>query len=169
MKIRRKKIGSLRWISRIIFLWFIALIIMPLVLFTDACSVFIKKSPESYITSATKYTDKKDYTKALKNYTKAIELNPTTYQTYLDRANIEILIGDSLNKEHAIDDLGIYINSNESNPQSKELLSKAYFKRADIMLKLGYKSDACSDWKECENLNTKESTQASNNLRLYCK
>lgn len=119
--------------------------------------------------SAKKYSDKKDYLKALKNYSRAIALNATLYQAYFDRANIEILIGDSLSKERAIDDLGMYINANEANPQDKELLSKAYFQRAEIMIKLGYKSEACDDWEKACDLNQKNAPSACEQYRLKCK
>lgn len=128
-----------------------------------------KKTADDYIVSAKKYSDKKDYSRALRSYSKAIELNSYLYETYFDRASIEILIGDSLNKERAIDDLGVYINANEADPKDKESLSKAYFKRADMMIKLGYKSDACDDWRKARDLNQSNYSSVCEQIRLKCK
>ena len=85
------------------------------------------------------------------------------YQAYWERANVEILIGDSINKERAIDDIGKYIDSNPT----RKMLSLAYIKRAEIMYTLGYKADACADWEASCNLN--ESTVACDKIRLHCK
>jgi len=130
-----------------------------------SCSILKKKSPESYMESAKKYYDKKDYPKAYKNYTRAIKLNPILYQAYWERANVEVAIGDSLNKELAIDDITKYI---ESNPE-KKILAKAYNKRAELELKFGYKSDACSDWLDACNLNQDNAPYSCEQYRLYCK
>ena len=163
MKITRKKIGSLRWLSRMMFVWMIILLVFPIIVFTDSCSILIKKSPEGYAIAGMKCVDKKDYTKAIRNYSKAIELNPIMYQAYWDRANAEILIGDSLNRERAIDDLGKYI---DSNPPRK-MLSQAYIKRAEVLLKSGYKAESCQDLEEACSLN--ESPKSCEQYRLNCK
>lgn len=118
------------------------------------------KSPDSYIEAGRKYYEKKDYVKSYRNYCHAIKLNPTFYQAYWERANVEIKM-DSLEK--AIDDMTVYI---ESSPE-RVLLEKAYNQRAGILFKAGYKSDACNDWNLACELN--QSNAPCDQYRLHCK
>lgn len=132
-----------------------------------SCSMLHKKTPESYMESGKKYYDKKDYVKAYKNYSRAIKLNPFYYPAYWNRAMVDVKI-DSLEK--AIDDIGMYISSGEASQNSnKDSLSKAYFQRAEIMFKQGYKTDACDDWNACCQLNQKNAPSACEQYRLHCK
>lgn len=118
------------------------------------------KSPDSYIEAGRKCYEKKDYKRSYKFYTRAIKLNPTLYQAYWERANVEIAM-DSL--ERAIDDITMYI---ESNPE-RLYLAKAYNQRAEVMYKLGYKSDACLDWDSACQLNVNNAP--CEQYRLKCK
>ena len=68
MKSRKKKIGRIRLISKMMFLWLIVSTTFIVTMFTDSCSVFKTRTAESYVISGMKCTDKKDYFKALKNY-----------------------------------------------------------------------------------------------------
>ena len=124
-----------------------------------SCAILPKKSPNSYMEAGKKYYDKKDYVKAYKNYSRAIKLNPNLYTAYWERATAEIAM-DSLEK--AIDDISVYI---ESTP-SQELLQKAYFQRALILDKRGYKSDACDDLNRACELTHNKSCDL---YRLKCK
>lgn len=166
MKVRKKKIGSLRWMMRGMLLWMISLAIIPIIIFTDSCSIFKKQTPKSYMESAKKYSDKKDYKKALRSYTKAIELDRSYFIAYWERSLVEIKM-DSLEK--AIDDMGIYIESMKvkESEVDRKLLSNALMQRADILFKKGYKSDACDDLNLACELSVYP--KACDNLRIYCK
>lgn len=131
-----------------------------------SCSVFKKKTPERYMKMAQKCIDKKDYSKARKNYSRAIYLDGSYFLAYRERALVEIKM-DSL--ERAIDDLGVYIESirMKESMEDKKLLEKALLQRAQIMLKCGYKSDACSDWTDACELNI--SNAPCEEYRLNCK
>lgn len=166
MKPRKKKIGSLRWISRVMLLWLIILLLLPMILFMDSCSVLIQKSPEKFLEIGREYYAKKNYKKAYLNYTKSIESNPSIFIVYWERALVEIKM-DSL--ERAIDDMGIYIESMriKESVEDKKLLEKAFMQRADIMIKKGYKSDGCGDLEDACNLNI--SNTPCDQFRLKCK
>lgn len=163
---RRKKTHGMRWIVRMMFLWFISLFVITMITFSPSCAIFPKKSPESYIESGKRYVDKKDYPKAYRSYTRAIKLNHDLFIAYWERANVEIKM-DSLEK--AIDDMGVYIEymRTKSGDADKKLLEKAYMQRADIMLKKGYKADACSDFNDACQLNI--SNYPCEQVRLHCK
>lgn len=134
-------------------------VLLSIFFITVYASCAIKKSPESYMESAQYYFVKKDYPKAYRNYSRAIKLNPNLYEAYLDRANVEIAMDSS---EKAIDDMTVYINS---NPE-REKLQKAYFQRAIIEEKLGYKSEMCIDIEDACNLNY---NKACDIYRIKCK
>ena len=161
MKRRRKKIGGVRLISRFILFWIFSVILFSM-LFVPSCSILTKKSPQKYMESAKKYSDKKDYQKSYKNYSKAIEGNNSLFIAYWERALVDIKM-DSL--ENALADMGIYI---DSNPE-KKLLSKAYIQRAEIMLKLGYRVESCDDYESACNLNQDNAPFACEQYRLKCK
>lgn len=133
------------------------------VLMYFACSALPKRSPENFMEMGKRYYEKKNYEKAYKNYTRAIKLNPILSDAYLQRANVEIAIGDSLNREKAIDDLTVYIEAT----QERTALSKALNKRAQLMYNLGYKADACQDWTASCQLNIVDSP--CEKYRLHCK
>lgn len=157
---RKKKIGTLRFASRFMLLWMIALLAFSVVMFFPSCSVLIKKTPEKYMELGKNNVDKKDYKKAHKNYSKAIDGNSSLFIAYWERGLVDIKM-DSL--ENAIDDIGMYI---ESNP-NRAALSRAYNQRGDVLFKLGYKSDACDDWSNSCNLN--EDNAPCQKIRLKCK
>lgn len=136
---RKKKIGSLRLASRFMLMWVIALLAFSIVMFFPSCSVLIKKTPEKYMEIGKKNVDKKDYKKAHKNYSKAIDANRSLFVAYWERGLVDIKM-DSL--ENAIDDIGMYI---ESGPD-RTMLARAYSERGDVLFKAGYKVDACEDW-----------------------
>lgn len=138
--------------------------LMAFILF-ESCFLS-KKTPEKYMELAKKAYDKKDYTKSCKHYTSAINLNAQLYQAYWERGLVNIKM-DSL--ERAIDDIGIYIESMrvKEGVADKKLLEKALMQRAEIMLKRGYKSDACSDWNDACELNI--SNAPCDQLRFKCK
>lgn len=124
-----------------------------------SCSILKKKSPDSYLESARDYYSKKDYPKAYNNYTRAIKLNPNLYEAYRERSTVEIAM-DSCEK--AINDITIYINSNPERAN----LQNAYFQRAIVEEKLGYKSDMCDDLSVCCDLNL---NKACDIYRVKCK
>src|SRR3972149_8817276 len=103
MKWRTKKITGFRIMINAMTLWFLIFQIFAFFILSPSCSILPKKSPGKYLESGKKYFEKKDYTKAYKNYSKAIELNPVFYSAYWERAIVEIKM-DSLEK--AIDDMG---------------------------------------------------------------
>lgn len=160
MRIRRKKIGKIRWTNRLLVLSTSILSILSISTLIPSCALVPKKSPQSYMKSGDVHSNKKKYIKACKNYTHAIRLNPLLYEAYWKRANIYIAM-DSLEK--SIDDMGMYI---ESNPEIGKL-ETAYNQRANIMLKLGYKSDACQDFFSACELN--QSQYPCEQFRLHCK
>ena len=162
MKIRKKKIGSLRLASRLMLLWVIMLFGFTIVMFCPSCVMLQKKSPEKFLEDGKYYYNKNNYKKAYKNYTKAIEGNRSLFIAYWDRALVEIKM-DSL--ERAIDDISIYI---ESNPEGK-LREKAYVRRAEIMIKRGYRREACDDWEVVCGMNLDNAPFACEQLRLKCK
>jgi tetratricopeptide (TPR) repeat protein len=125
-----------------------------------------KKTADDYMVSAKKYSDKKDYARAIKNYSKAIDLNRSYFIAYWERSLVEIKM-DSL--ELAIDDMGVYIEDMRAKESvaDKKLLEKALMQRAAIMLKKGYKSDACSDFSDACQLNI--SNYSCEQYRLHCK
>jgi tetratricopeptide (TPR) repeat protein len=125
-----------------------------------------KKTTGDYMASAKKSSDKQDYKKAYKNYSKAIDLDRAYFIAYWERALVEIKM-DSLEK--AIDDMGMYIESMrvKESDADRKLLSSALMKRATIMKKRGYKADACSDWDDACQLN--QSPAPCDSLRFKCK
>lgn len=157
---RKNKIGTLRFASRFMLLWVIALLAFSVVMFFPSCSVLIKKSPEKFMELGKKNADKKDYKKAHKNYSKAIAGNRSLFVAYWERGLVDIKM-DSL--ENAIDDIGMYI---ESNPD-RTMLARAYNERADVLFRAGYKSDACSDWENSCQIGF--GVSPCEKLRLKCK
>lgn len=162
----KKKISTFRWLSRVMFFWMISLIIIPIIVFTDGCSILPKKSPEKFLEIGKEYYNKKNYKKAYKNYTSAIEGNRSYFIAYWERALVEIKM-DSL--ENAIDDMGMYIESMriKSSDADKKLLEKALIQRADIMFKKGYNVESCDDWNDACQLNI--SNLPCEQYRLKCK
>ena len=147
-------------------IWFFLFPIFAVFVVVPSCSVLIKKSPEKYIEVGKKYSAKKNYAKAYKNYTKAIEGDAFLFVAYWERALVEIKM-DSLEK--AIDDIWMYIAymRGQESMEGKQLLEKAFLQRATILAKKGYKSDACSDWEDACNLNI--SNAPCDQYRLNCK
>lgn len=162
---RRKK-NSLKAMSYGMFAWFFIFPILAFFLLSPSCAILPKKSPEKFLEIAKDYSTKKNYKKAYKNYTKAIEGNRALFIAYWERALVEIKM-DSL--ELAIDDMGMYIESMrvKESESDRKLLEKALMQRADIMLKKGYKADACSDWMDACDLNI--SNAPCEQFRLKCK
>lgn len=160
MKVRRKKLGKIKWTSRLLVLWIGILSVLSMATLIPSCALFPKKSPQSYMDAGRKYYIKKDYAKSYKNYNKAIMLNPVLYEAYWERANVKISM-DSL--EQSLDDMTIYIDSGPTII----LLERAYNQRANIMFKLGYKVDACADWISACELN--QSNYPCEQFRLHCK
>lgn len=159
MKIRRKKINGLKVISYgMFFSWFIIFPIFAFFLLIPSCA---PKTPEKCFKTATKYNLKKDYQKAYKYYTKTIELNRQHTDAYWERAMVGIQI-DSV--ENSIDDLTMYIELNGTNVKN---LYKGYCKRAELMLKKGYKADACDDYNSACELN--QGNAPCEQYRLNCK
>lgn len=59
MKKRKKKISSLRWMVRGMFLWMIISITIPIILFTDSCSYISEKSNNKYFKSINNHINNK--------------------------------------------------------------------------------------------------------------
>ena len=156
---RRKKISGLRIMMNGIFLWSFLFPIFAFFVVMPGCAT---KSPIKNLEIGKKYSENKNYEKAYKYYTRAIMLNTNYAQAYWERTNLCMLIDST---ERTIDDWSMFVERS-SNPDS---LSTAYFKRGNVMLKAGYKSDACADWEEVIKLNKKEFNQASEKFRLNCK
>lgn len=125
-----------------------------------ACSILPKRSPEKFMIAAKKYENKKQYEKAYKHYSRAINLNPLLYEAYLGRANVWIAI-DSVEK--AIDDMNMYVNSNPERTK----LAKAYMARAELMWRAAYRVEACDDWVAACELNISDTP--CKKYRLKCK
>jgi tetratricopeptide (TPR) repeat protein len=120
------------------------------------------KSPEGYFYDGKTYSNKKEYLKAYRCFTRAIKINPSYSQAYWERATTGIKI-DSI--ENSIDDFTMFI----SISKNVDSLSTAYFKRAEIEFKAGYKSDACDDWNTSCELNGSSSNKSCTEYRLKCK
>jgi len=148
------------------FAWTIAFTTMLFFVLSPSCAILPKKSPEKYVEVGKKYSAKKNYAKAYKNYTKAIEGDAFLFVAYWERALVEIKM-DSLEK--AIDDIGMYIAymRGQESMEGKQLLEKAFLQRATILMKKGYKSDACTDWEDACSLNI--SNTPCEQYRLNCK
>lgn len=118
------------------------------------------KTPEHYFDAGKRMYEKEEYIKAYRLYTRAIKLNPSFDEAYWERAITGIKIDSA---ERSIDDFTSYIEL-----QSKaEKLYKAYFQRANLMFKRGYKSDACFDWETACNLN--QGNAPCDAYRINCK
>lgn len=156
----KKKIGTLRIASRLMLLWLVAMLTCTVVMFFPSCSAIIKKTPEKYMELGKKNADKKDYKKAHKNYSNAIEGNKSLFVAYWERGLVDIKM-DSF--KNAIDDIGMYI---ESGPE-RGMMARAYSERGDVLFRAGYKVDACSDWAtSCE---IGFGTAPCEKFRLKCK
>ena len=166
MKIRRKKINGFKLLTYGMFAWVIIFPVFLFLVFSPSCAILPKKSPEKFLEIGKEYSLKNNYKKAYKNYTNAIEGNRTLYIAYWERSLVEIKM-DSL--ERAIDDMGMYIESLrvKESEADKKLLESALMQRASIMLKKGYKADACSDWSDACELNI--SNYPCEQFRLKCK
>lgn len=166
MKMRKKKINTFRAMSYGMFAWFFIFPVFAFFILCPSCGILPKKSPEKFLETGKEYSVKKNYKKAYKNYTKAIEGNRSLFIAYWERALVEIKM-DSL--ERAIDDMGMYIESLrvKEGINDKKLLESALMQRATIMLKKGYKADACGDWEDACNLNI--SNSPCEQFRLKCK
>lgn len=158
--VAKKKAGRIRMWSRFVIFSIASFSIVFMISLAPSCSLVKGKSPESYIESAKRFSERGEYRKAYLNYTRAIKLNPVLYSAYLDRAMVGVHI-DSL--ERSIDDLAIYIGSNPD----RESLAKAYLNCAEIKLRLGYKSDACDYFEACCSLN--QIPSSCERYRLMCK
>ena len=166
MKIRRKKINGLKVMSYGMLAWTIIFPVFAFFVLSPSCAILPKKSPEKFLENGKEYSAKNNYKKAYKSYTKAIEGNRGLFIAYWERALVEIKM-DSL--ELAIDDMGMYIESMrvKESEADRKLLEKALMQRAEIMLKKGYKSDACQDWMDACDLNI--SNSPCEQFRLKCK
>ena len=147
-------------------IWVFMFPIISFLIFSPSCSILKTKTPEKFMEIGKDFYNKKNYAKAYKNYTKAIEGNRSLFIAYWERGLVEIKM-DSL--ELAIDDIGMYIESMrvKEGVEDKKLLEKALMQRAEIMLKRGYKADACSDWSDGCELNV--SNSPCEQFRLKCK
>lgn len=158
----RKKIRGFRMISYGMFACFMLFPVIMFMAVSPSCSILTKRSCEKYMQSARKYSENKDHIKAYRNYTKAIETNKLYAKAYWERATVGALIDSS---EKSIDDWGMFISFSKNT----DSLSTAYYNRGNLMLKQGYKSDACDDWKKSSDLNGKSSNKSSEQYRLHCK
>lgn len=160
MRTNKNSITEWRGIFCSIFKWFIFVIIFMVV--SSSCSLLTKKSSEKYVQIGANYFSNKNYSKAYKNYTKAIEVNSFCAKAYWERATVNALLDSS---EKSIDDWGKFL-AFSTNADS---LCTAYYNRGNMMFKQGYKSDACDDWKNSIDLNGKSSNNSSEQYRLHCK
>lgn len=163
---KRKKISGLRVMSYGIFAWAFIFPVFAFFILSPSCAILPKKSPEKFLKDGKDYSVKKNYKKAYKSYTKAIEGNRELYVAYWERALVEIKM-DSF--ELAIDDMGMYIESMrvKESVEDRTLLSNALMQRATIMFKKGYKSDACDDLNSACELSIHP--KACDNYRINCK
>lgn len=166
MKIRRKKINGLKLMSYGMLAWVFIFPVIAFLILSPSCGILPKKSPEKFLEDGKDYYNKKNYKKAYKSYTRAIEGNRSLFIAYWERALVEIKM-DSL--ENAIDDMGMYIESMrvKESESDRKLLEKALMQRAEIMLKKGYKSDACDDYSSACSLNI--SIEPCQKYRVICK
>lgn len=144
------------------FAWLMLFPIILLMAVSPSCSILGKKSPEKNMAIGNDYYDKKNYAKAYKSYTKAIDGNQFCARAYWERATVGALIDSS---EKSIDDWGMFI----AFSKNADSLCTAYYNRGNLMFKQGYKSDACDDWKTSGDLNGKSSNKSSEQYRLHCK
>lgn len=155
----KKKIGSFRLASRLILLWMLAMAVVSIFMLSS-CSSIIKRTPEKHMEIGKRFSEKENYKKAYKSYTRAINGNRSLFIAYWERGLVDVKL-DSM--ENAIDDIGMYI---ESHPDTISL-SKAYNERGDALFRMGYKSDACDDWSNSCNLGRENSS--CQKFRLKCK
>lgn len=97
-----------------------------------------------------------DHQGAIKDYTKAIELNPKNENSYNGRGKAKSEMGDY---QGALED---YTKAIEFNPKS----AWTYLSRGNTKFELGDKSGACLDWSKAKELG---SIGAINNITSFCK
>lgn len=137
-----------------LYLYSVIAIASLIILLAPSCAV----SPEKYYYIGRQYSEKKEYLKAYKCYTRSIKLKATS-QAYWERANAGIKI-DSL--ENSIDDFTMFIGLSKN----VDSLQTAFYQRANLEYKGGYKSDACDDWDNACELNL---NKACDVYREKCK
>ena len=124
----------------------------------------------SYFKRAFDKEKKGDYSGAIADYTKAIEINPTYYvDPYINRAGAKYELNDY---SGAIDDLNRAI---ELSPKNKD----AYFNRGFAKLELDKKNflrfvftnrlkSACADWREAYSLGEEAALDVLENFSNRC-
>ena len=106
--------------------------------------------------SAREKRDKKNYTGAIKDYTKIIKLKPKSLIAYKYRGEVKVLLKDY---KGAIED---YDKSIEIDAEDRY----AYFDRGNAKAALGDTAGACTDWKKAVELGM---TEASDVMKEHCK
>ena len=96
-----------------------------------------------------------NFDKAIKDFSKAIELDPKNAYAYNNRGLYKYHIQD---KAGAIED---YNKAIELDPNNRE----AYFNKANYLFDLGNKSGACANWTKAGELGY---TEALERVKKFC-
>lgn len=144
------------------FLKIIAIYVAPFVLISILAPSCPSKSAQGNYYDAKKFVAKKDYVKAYRCYARVLKIDPNFTPAIFEKAALDVLMDST---EKAIDDYSSFIGLTKNT----DSLCTAYFLRGNVMLKGGYKADACQDWETACDLNQKMSNQACEKYRLNCK
>ncbi len=115
-----------------------------------------KKTVSEYYKSGNEKAKNNDYSGAIADYCKAIELDPKFSKPYYNRA---VALSSLGNNKKAIDDYSKYI---EWNPKDTDV----YVNRAIAYFNMQNQEKACKDWKEAVEHGSEE---AKEYLEKYCK
>ena len=133
----------------------ISLPILILICYTTL-PIYAQNSAEEYYDSGVEKADSGDYQGAIKDYNKAIEINPNYSEAYFNRGIVKYRLGDY---QGEIED---YNKAIEINPD----YSKAYYNRGITKLQLGQKDIGCLDLYKARDLGD---TSANDTIKKYCK
>lgn len=135
------------------------IILFPLVLI---CFIFLltcqkqEKDADFYIKEGLARDKVKDYSGAIENYNKAIELNPKFTLAYYNRGMARAFLK---NFDGALSDYNKAIELNPKYPV-------AFYNRGIAKYYLGNSEGACRDWKRASELGVDE---AEDNIKRYCQ
>jgi tetratricopeptide (TPR) repeat protein len=115
-----------------------------------------EKDADYYLKEGLANDKSKNYTIAIENYNKAIELNPKFTLAYYNRGMAKAFL------QNYTDALSDYNKAIELNPK----YPVAFYNRGIAKYYLGNSEGACNDWRRASELGVDE---ANENIQKYCK
>lgn len=125
-----------------------------------SCFLIGRKTALDYYNAGKKEMSERNSPEAIKNYTRAIKMNPDFYSAYYDRA-VCWISADSI--ERALQDYDSLLSMKNI---LQEQIGEVYCLKGNAFYILSQDSAACAQWRKARDMNYYEGW---NKIRKFCK